>query len=205
MKKGLFIVIEGGDGCGKTSVINGLKQTYKQATFLREPGGTEFGEKVRDLIMNCAEINKTTEMYLFSASRSELVQKVIIPKLNTGELIICDRFVYSSYAYQGAGAMLGEENVKMVNSFALNGIKPDLVIYLKVQKSFRTGNENRLDERNADENMRIYASYDKMAQQEDNFYVLNVLDKTPEEVLSEVASQIDNKILQIKKISKTSK
>lgn len=201
-KQGKFIVIEGGDGCGKTSVINGLKEHFKNATFVREPGGTPFGEKVRDMIMDCAEISKVTEMYLFSASRSELVEKVVLPGIRQGKLIICDRFVYSSYAYQGVGASIGVENVDIVNSFALRGVKPDLVIYLKVSKGFRTENENRLDEQSEEQRQAIYSAYNMMAEVYDNFYVLNVDGKSQEKVLKEVIQAIEKELKTNKKEQK---
>lgn len=191
---GKFIVIEGGDGCGKTSVINGLKAHYDNAVFIREPGGTPFGEKVRNLIMESDEISKVTEMYLFSASRSELVEKVIIPSINKGDLIICDRFVYSSYAYQGVGAGIGIENVDMVNSFALRGVNPDLVIYLKVKNGFRTQEENRLDKQSEEQKKRIYQAYNKLSQKYDNFYVIEVEGKNQDQVLNEVIQKIDEEL-----------
>ena len=202
VNKGKFIVIEGGDGCGKTSVITGLKNRYKNAIFVREPGGTPFGEKVRSLIMDNGEISKVTEMYLFSASRSELVEKVVIPGIKNGDLIICDRFVYSSYAYQGVGAGIGVENVDMVNSFAIRDVKPDLVIYLKVQKGFRAEAENRLDERSEEEKHKIYEAYNMLAKVNDNFYTLNVEGKSQEEVLNEVIQRIDKELKTNKKEQK---
>ena len=201
-KKGTFIVIEGGDGCGKTSVIEGLKQHYKNAIFVREPGGTPFGEKVRELIMQNGQINKITEMYLFSASRSELVEKVIIPGIKNGDLIICDRFVYSSYAYQGVEAGIGIENVDNVNSFAMRGVQPDLVVYLKVKQGFRTEIENRLDEQSEEQKQLIYSAYNNMAKVYDNFSTIEVQGKTKEQVLNEVINVIDKQLLTNKKENK---
>ena len=203
LELGKFIVIEGGDGCGKTSVINGLKEHYKNAIFVREPGGTEFGEKVRNLIMDNPTITKETEMYLFSASRSELVDKVIKPGIINGDLIICDRFVYSSYAYQGSGANIGIANVEAVNQFALRGVVPDMVIYLKVEKSFRTNIENRLDDRSEEEKHRIFEVYNYLAEKySEIFNVVEVQNKNQQQVLDEVISKIDQKLGITKKENK---
>ena len=83
-EKGFFVVIEGGDGCGKSTLIENLKQEFQSAVFTREPGGTECGEKIRELLFSNSNINKVTEMMLFASARSELVEKVIIPNLEKG-------------------------------------------------------------------------------------------------------------------------
>ena len=183
--KGLFVVIEGGDGCGKSTLIQGLKMEFPNALFLREPGGTLFGEKVRELILNNAEISKLTEMLLFASSRSELVEKVIIPTLNEGKMIICDRFVYSSYVYQGMCTDIGLNNVEEVNNLALRGVKPDLVIFLKVSKSLRTGIENRLDIQSEEQSKKIYDSYDYLANRDKSIKVIEIDGKSIDDVRQE--------------------
>ncbi len=183
--KGLFVVIEGGDGCGKSTLIQGLKMEFPNALFLREPGGTLFGEKVRELILNSAEISKLTEMLLFASSRSELVEKVIIPTLNEGKMIICDRFVYSSYVYQGMCTDIGLNNVEEVNNLALRGVKPDLVIFLKVSKSLRTGIENRLDIQSEKQSKKIYDSYDYLANRDKSIKVIEIDGKSIDDVRQE--------------------
>lgn len=183
--KGLFVVIEGGDGCGKSTLIQGLKMEFPNALFLREPGGTLFGEKVRELILNNAEISKLTEMLLFASSRSELIEKVIIPTLNEGKMIICDRFVYSSYVYQGMCTDIGLNNVEEVNNLALRGVKPDLVIFLKVSKSLRTGIENRLDIQSEEQSKKIYDSYDYLANRDKSIKVIEIDGKSIDDVRQE--------------------
>lgn len=183
--KGVFVVIEGGDGCGKSTLIQGLKMEFPNALFLREPGGTLFGEKVRELILNNAEISKLTEMLLFASSRSELVEKVIIPTLNEGKMIICDRFVYSSYVYQGMCTDIGLNNVEEVNNLALRGVKPDLVIFLKVSKSLRDGIENRLDIQSEEQSKKIYDSYDYLANRDKSIKVIEIDGKSIDDVRQE--------------------
>lgn len=194
MKKGFFVVIEGGDGCGKTTLIESLREAFPKAVFVREPGGTYFGEQIRNIIMENDNITKTTEMLLFAASRCELVDKVIRPTLEKGKLIVCDRFVYSSYVYQGMTTSIGLQAVEDVNSYAVNGLEPDLVIYLKVSKSLRNTIENRMDIQTKEESDNIYNSYDSLSKRNDNFYTLVVDNKTPAEVKDEAVKVIMEKV-----------
>lgn len=184
MAKGLFVVIEGGDGCGKSTLIKNLKQRFENAVFLREPGGTEIGEKARDLIMQYGEMNKVTEMLLFASSRSELVEKVIKPNLLQGKIVICDRFVYSSYVYQGVCGGVGRQYVRFVNDLALNGLSPDVTIYLKTDKSFRAEDEaeNRLDKQSEEMGKDIYQAYDEVMRFEPNVTCIDVRGKSADQV-----------------------
>lgn len=193
-KKGFFVVIEGGDGCGKSTLINNLKSEFRDAVFTREPGGTEYGEKIREVLFSSNEINKMTEMLIFASTRSEIVEKVLIPNLSEGKLIICDRYVYSSYVYQGISAGLGLEVVKKVNDVATGGLKPDLVIYLRVKKSLREGIENRFDIQTAEEAEKIYNAYDLVFDEEENVYVVEVENKSIEKVFEEAKKVILERI-----------
>lgn len=184
-RKGFFVVIEGGDGCGKSTLINNLKNEFKNAVFTREPGGTEYGEKIREVLFSCEGISKLTEMLIFASTRSELIDKVIAPNLNQGKLIICDRFVYSSYVYQGICTNVGLDATVQVNNLAIKDIEPDLVIFLKAEKSFRDGIENRFDIQTKTEREMISIAYDKVAEMEKNAYVLKVDGKSIDDVFNE--------------------
>lgn len=136
--KGKFITFEGPDGSGKTTVIKQVHQMLtnkfdKQKEFIltREPGGTIISEKIRDILVN-NEIDKKTEALLFSASRAEHVSKKIIPSLNENKIILCDRFLCSSLAYQGYFKKLGIKEILKINEFAINSLRPDLIIYIDV-------------------------------------------------------------------------
>lgn len=183
-RKGLFIAIEGGDGLGKTTLLNNLKTMFPNAVFTHEPGGNAFCERIRGLIMEDNALRKETEMYLFCASRSEFVDKVVLPNLNAGKLVVTDRFVYSSYVYQGVLGKLGVENVEKANALAVRGVEPDVVICLRGRKSFRDNVENRFDKQTAEESQTIYDAFDAMAQKYSNFRCIDVTDKTPEEVFA---------------------
>ena len=129
--KGIFITFEGPDGSGKSTISNlvyeNLKDKY-EIVKTREPGGTEISEKIRDLILdvNNSSMTDRTEALLYAASRAQHVEEKIIPAINSGKVVICERFVLSSIAYQGYGRGLGEKDIRMINDFATSGLKPDL-------------------------------------------------------------------------------
>ena len=135
---GKFIVFEGPDGSGKTTILKNVnkiltKEGY-QISLLREPGGTDISEKIRDIIIdnNNQAMDPKAEALLFAASRAQLVEEKIRPALARGELVLCDRFVLSSLTYQGIGRGLGVEEIKMINDFATDGLSPDLTIFFHI-------------------------------------------------------------------------
>lgn len=135
-KKGLFISFEGNDGSGKTTQIRLLSQWFESfgraVLQLREPGGTPIGERVRDILLDNASrgMEPVTEMLLYAASRAQLMRTVIMPALDRGDVVICDRFVDSSYAYQGYGRKLGLEAVQAANRMAIDGRMPHITFFL---------------------------------------------------------------------------
>lgn len=137
MKKGIFISIEGPDGSGKSTQIENIRQFFKEKNmdivFTREPGGTAIGERIRAIILdnNCREMDYMTEAMLYAAARAQHVAEVIKPALEAGKIVICDRFVDSSIAYQGYGRRLGEA-VAVINSYAVAGCIPDVTFLLKL-------------------------------------------------------------------------
>lgn len=136
---GLFITIEGPDGAGKTSVINEL---YPRLQLIakrgivktREPGGVRISEKIRKIILDPRneEMDERTEALLYAAARRQHLVEVIMPALNDGKIVICDRFVDSSLAYQGAGRRIGIPEIAKINEFATEGTVPDFTLYLDV-------------------------------------------------------------------------
>ncbi|MFD1429017.1 dTMP kinase [Lacticaseibacillus mingshuiensis] len=136
---GQLITFEGPDGAGKTSVLNGLMPRLnahlsQPALLTREPGGTPIAEQIRELILDPANtaMDARTEALLYAASRRQHLVEVIEPALAAGRVVICDRFVDSSIAYQGAGRGIGEDAVRAINLFATAGRQPDLTLYLDV-------------------------------------------------------------------------
>lgn len=152
--KGLFIVMEGPDGSGKTTQINLLEQYLKEAGYecliTREPGGTVIGEEVRELILNpeYKEMSPVTEMLLYAASRAQLVHEVIGPALEAGRIVISDRFVDSSIVYQGIARNLGISTVAAVNAPGIGIYRPDGIFFIDLSESEgirRKKNQKKLD------------------------------------------------------------
>lgn len=152
--KGLFIVMEGPDGSGKTTQINLLEQYLKEAGYecliTREPGGTVIGEEVRELILNpeYKEISPVTEMLLYAASRAQLVHEVIGPALEAGRIVISDRFVDSSIVYQGIARNLGISTVAAVNAPGIGIYRPDGIFFIDLSEAEgirRKKNQKKLD------------------------------------------------------------
>ena len=152
--KGLFIVMEGPDGSGKTTQINLLEQYLKEAGYecliTREPGGTVIGEEVRELILNpeYKEMSPVTEMLLYAASRAQLVHEVIGPALEAGKIVISDRFVDSSIVYQGIARNLGISTVASVISPGIGIYRPDGIFFIDLSEAEgirRKKNQKKLD------------------------------------------------------------
>ena len=141
---GKFIVIEGIDGCGKTTQIkeistwlpnSGLMEKQSRLVKTREPGGSDFGLKLREILLDNNEIihpDPLTELLLYSADRSEHISKVILPALNKSDWVISDRFSDSTLAYQGFGRGLNKTIIKQLENIVCQGLKPDLTIFLEI-------------------------------------------------------------------------
>jgi len=135
--KGFFCSFEGLDGCGKTTQIKLLKQrlekTGKEVVTFREPGCTKLGEDIRGVLLDpVADICDRSEVLLYLASRAQVTEDIIIPALNSGAIVLADRFADSSVAYQGYGRGLGAGTVEKLNDFAIKRIYPDLTFLLDI-------------------------------------------------------------------------
>ena len=137
MKEGMFITFEGGDGSGKTTQIEILRGSLEamelEVLVTREPGGTKISEDIRKTLLDPdnAEMSPGTEMLLYAAARAQLVDEVIRPALDEGKVVICDRFLDSSIAYQAYGRGLGE-SVEIVNGPAIGDCTPDITFFLEI-------------------------------------------------------------------------
>src|SRR5699024_11009411 len=138
--RGIFITLEGPDGSGKSTISRNIANYLSEENIdfitTREPGGTKIGEDIRDIILdsNNKKMCPETEALLYAASRGQHVQEKILPSLNKGKVILCERYLFSSLAYQGVGRNLGIEEVKKINDFAIKNVYPDLVNCLDVDK-----------------------------------------------------------------------
>jgi len=151
-----FISIEGFDGTGKSTqsklLKEGLDKENKDSIIVREPGSTNFSEKIRNIIKENTEIETMTELLLFQTSRSELVSKVIKPNLKKGRIVITDRYTDSSIAYQGYGGGLDIELIKNLNKISTAGLTPNLTFLLDMNVK---DSLNRAMKRNSSEKEQI--------------------------------------------------
>lgn len=174
--KGIFITIEGNDGSGKTTIINGIKKMLedKGIHFIqtREPGGSEVAEKIRQVILdkNNVAMDARTEALLYAASRRQHIVEVIYPALNEGKLVLCDRYIDSSLAYQGYARGIGLEEVYKMNQFATEGLLPDLTIYLNVSPQVGIKRKSaqkeldRLERESINFHEHVYQGYQKVVE-----------------------------------------
>jgi dTMP kinase len=133
----MFISFEGLDGCGKTTqaamLADALELEGREVVRVREPGGTPTGERIRELLLDpAAKIGPAAEALLYAAARAQLVEEVIAPALARGSVVIADRFIDSSLAYQGVGRGLGLERILAVNQLATGGLMPDATLLLRL-------------------------------------------------------------------------
>lgn len=183
---GLFIAFEGGDGAGKSTqaarLAGSLESRGLTVLRTREPGGTPIGEKLRSLVLDHGHghIDAHTEALIFAASRAAHASQVIRPALARGEVVLTDRYIDSSVAYQGAGRALGTDAVRSVNEWATSGLQPDLTVLLDVHpaegRSRRTAGdaaEDRLESEADEFHARIRRAFlDLAASRPDNYLVL---------------------------------
>lgn len=168
-KKGKLLVIEGGVGCGKTTQIKLLKKDLKGWEFFREPGSTEYGEKVRDAVqgIHAYEVEEYAATFGYMAARANLVRGVVIPRLKKGKNVLLDRYWYSTYAYQGSlGA--SKKIIEQLSKIASNNLKPDLIIFYdldpKIGLKRKAGNKDsdRYDVKKIGFHNKVRKSYQKL-------------------------------------------
>lgn len=173
MDKGLFITLEGPDGSGKSTQIEYLREYFHdrgiETVLTREPGGTEIGEKLRDIILDRAnrDMCDMAEALLYAASRAQHVNQLIRPALEDGKVVVCDRFIDSSIAYQGYGRELGEA-VRIINEFAVDGCMPDLTFLMEIspeigKSRIKSESQDRLEQEKIEFHNRVYAGYREIA------------------------------------------
>lgn len=138
-QRGRFIVLEGLEGAGKSTAISTIKRVLAplvpELILTRDPGGTPVGEAIRDILKSSSyhqQLNDQTELLLFYAARTQLIQQIILPALNRGAWVLADRFELSTFAYQGGGRQLDINFIRQLSSFCLQSLKPDLTIFLDI-------------------------------------------------------------------------
>ena len=198
MKKkysGFFISIEGGDGVGKTTAIKSLEEKLNKNNIkyylTREPGGSKISESIRNIILdkNNIEEDPKTEALLYAASRRQHLVEIVLPKLKNGELVITDRYIDSSLAYQGYARGIGIKEVLSINTFAIDSYFPDLTFFLdlspeeglkRISKNNRV--EDRLDKEKDSFHKKVYEGYKQVIKKYKNRFVIVDASKTPDEI-----------------------
>ena len=180
MKNGIIISFEGPDGAGKTTVLKQVLPVLQEKGYdivtTREPGGVEIAERIRDVILdvNHVAMDSKTELLLYMAARRQHYVEKVLPALEAGKVVLIDRFIDSSIAYQGAGRGLDKDIITRLNDFATDGRKPDLTLYFDVESEIGLARiaknaereVNRLDLEKIDMHKRVRKGYLALAEQE---------------------------------------
>ncbi|MES9969919.1 MAG: dTMP kinase [Candidatus Thiodiazotropha sp.] len=198
MARGRFITVEGGEGAGKSSnlafIQTQLEAAGKQVLFTREPGGTPLGEAIRELLLGHKHTGMAddTELLLMFAARAEHLQQKILPALEQGIWVLCDRFTDASFAYQGAGRGLSLEKIAELQKFVQGELRPDLTLLLDLpvelglQRAGERSEPDRFERETQDFFERVRSGYLQIAREEPGR--VRVIDAAPE--LSQVQQQI---------------
>lgn len=208
MRKGLFIVFEGGEGTGKTTAIESIYDWIKEKGFncikTREPGGIKISEEIRQVILNKENTNMDgrTEALLYAAARRQHLIEKVIPALESGYIVLCDRFIDSSLAYQGYARGLGIDEVMSINKFAIGEYMPDLSIIFDLDpkiglERISRNNErevNRLDLEKIDFHERVREGYNIIYNSDTNRRIKINAEKSKEDVFKEIQNVILNKL-----------
>ncbi|MDP8259401.1 MAG: dTMP kinase [Candidatus Gygaella obscura] len=189
--KGIFITFEGSEGSGKSTqskmLCSFLKSSGLDCIIVREPGSTKISEKIRDILLDCEnkKMSKVTEMLLYMAARAQIVEELILAALKKGKVVICDRFLDSTIAYQGYGLGIDIILIKKIGSLVSLGLKPDLTFLLDLplkqglKNCHRVKNsKDRIEKRNLAYHLRVRNGYLKLAKQSSNRIKLVKVEKS---------------------------
>ena len=206
---GKFITFEGGEGSGKSTiaqyVVEELVKLGYPAVFTREPGGIPAAEEIRKVLLNPEfKLNiPEAEALLFAASRIIHIKKKVLPALKEGKIVVSDRYIHSSYAYQGYARGLGEEWITQINKYAIEQAMPTITIYLnvppevglaRVSKNQNSKKIDRLDSESLSFHNKVREAYLKMAQKEKDKFIIIDATKPEEEVKKEALKVILDKL-----------
>ena len=200
---GLFVVFEGVEGSGKSTQSRELKRRLTKsgftATLVREPGGTPTGQRIRQLLKGDHEITSMAELFLFLAARTTLIETVVRPALDKGEVVVCDRYIYSTAAYQGYGRGLNLDVIRQLTDLATGGLTPQIAFLLDLSsdEGFRRKSGVRLDriERERDGfHQRVRQGYLKIVESESERWCVIDATKSAEEISEIVWSQVRQKV-----------
>lgn len=207
MNKGLFITFEGCDGCGKTTAITNvdriLSENNIEHVLTREPGGSRIAEEIRNIILDKKNVEEDsrTEALLYAASRRQHLVEKVLPSLNEGKIVICDRYLDSSLAYQGYARGIGIDNVMSINAFAIENTMPDLTFFLDLSPEegmkrikSRSRESDRLDQEKITFHQKVYEGYRIVNTMFKDRIVVIDASQTPDEIANKIASIILKKL-----------
>ncbi|WP_409303603.1 dTMP kinase [Peribacillus sp. SCS-155] len=206
MSRGMFITIEGPEGAGKTTIIKYIAEFLQENGFdvavTREPGGVPISEQIRQVILNKdnTTMDGRTEALLYAAARRQHLVEVVIPALEKGQIVLCDRFIDSSLAYQGFARGLGMDEVFKINQFAIENLMPDLTLFFDIEpaeglqriRMSKSREMNRLDLEELDFHQKVREGYFKVIDQSKERFC--IIDASQD--LAGVLSQTKNKLLE---------
>lgn len=212
----MFITFEGPDGSGKSTVIKAVYEKLLKDNFdvllTREPGGTPIAEKIRDIILDNSNtaLDPRTEALLYAASRRQHLVEKIWPALKEGKIVLCDRFIDSSLAYQGGGRNLGVENVLNINLFATENTYPDISLFFDVSPEIGLSRVNsdkkrvadRLDNENENFHDKVYETFKKIVANNKNRFIVIDASKPLNEVIENTYQILKKKLNELRWISK---
>lgn len=193
----MFVSFEGADGSGKSTQAQLLRDTLAaegcDVVLTREPGGTELGERARELVLNGPHMGAWAEAALYAASRAEHVEEVIRPALDRGAIVVCDRYIDSSLAYQGVGRGLGVDAVLGLNLAVTGGLLPDVTFLLLIDPEVAAGRydiSDRLEREGAALQVKVDAAYRELASRFPERIVTVDADRTPDAIGNEIREQL---------------
>ena len=193
----MFVSFEGADGSGKSTQAELLRETFaaeaREVVLTREPGGTELGERARELVLNGPEMGAWAEAALYAASRAEHVEEVIRPALERGAIVVCDRYVDSSLAYQGVARGLGIEAVLQLNLTVTAGLLPDVTFLLLIDPSVAAGrydNSDRLELEGTALQGKVDAAYRSLAERFPERIVTVDADRPADQIRDEILERL---------------
>ena len=205
MSRGLFITFEGPDGSGKSTqaalLSERLKEEGRTVLLTREPGGTAISEKIRGLLLDPANsaMGARTEALLYAASRAQLVCEVIRPALEEGCIVICDRYIDSSVAYQGWARSLGPDEIRTINSFGTQGLSPDITFFLDLdpveglrRAACGRGSLDRMEREKTAFHLAVYNGYLDTASKEKDRIVMIDASRSVQEISFDIWKHIEN-------------
>jgi dTMP kinase len=210
MTRGVFITFEGPDGAGKTTIISKVANKLENTLLTREPGGIDIAEQIRRVILAKENIamDPRTEALLYAAARRQHLIEKVKPALDAGKVVLCDRFVDSSLAYQGHARGLGVDEVFNINQFAIGQMMPELTIYFDIEPELglkrinkNKGREiNRLDLENLEFHQKVREGYHILLERFPNRMVKIDASGTVDEVFNQTIKLVVEKLVQKKSI-----